>query len=393
MTLSGVCTVLGNGGPEEAAQAASPAPGPLPCQYSNNSPEATPPKGYRLQRKGAIYSGTVGQAIRIGLEATEANEGIDREGRGWQLQDDGQTWERTFGGISSGEAKRAFQLRRNVEAFTSHYRHESCALLTLTTKDAQMTPREFGRIWDDIRKKRLRWITSYIRVLEAQKRGAPHYHFCVATPLDLKPGSFNWDAYAGAAEARRKGDLAEARAQTRLYAQSATPELREIWAELRSVCDSFGLGNRASECLPFRKEAGAVAHYIGKYLEGGLVYRRDTWKGARRVEADRKEARLWKRCSSSFGWVSPGAKAWRIRVGQLADAIGAEGPADLQRILGARWAYHARPDIMTASESEWRELLVYWCDEYSGKIQPRPLLTVGNEVRIWSEGYNHDNPF
>jgi hypothetical protein len=309
-------------------------------------------------------------------------EGLDHDGRGWSRLEDGVTWERVFDGITSAEAKRAFQLRMNVEGFTAHYRHECCAFLTLTVRSAQMTPKELGAIWDDMRKHGLKWLRSYVRVLEPQKRGAPHYHFCIATPHDLKPGQFNWDALRGASEARQSGDLALARALTKEYAKSATPELRAIWAELRKAGARHGL-NR-SECLPFRKEAGAVAHYIGKYLEGGLRYRRDTWKGSRRVEYDRKESKAWKKCGAAFGWVSPGANAWRRRVAELAAAVGAVTPDDLAQILGKRWAYHGRPDIMTSPEAEWRELLVYYCHEYGGTMERKPLLTVGGRVLEWS---------
>jgi len=150
------------------------------------------------------------------------------------------------------------------------------------------------------------------------------------------------------------------------------------------VCRAYGLGR--SEMLPYRKAAGAVAHYIGKYLEGGLSYRRDEWKGARRVEYDRKESRAWKRCASSFAWVSPGAKAWRIRVAELARAVGAATPADLVRKLGSRWAYHARPSIMMEPEKDWRTLLQYWAREHGGRVDRKSRLTLGGEVLAWYPG-------
>jgi hypothetical protein len=247
-----------------------------------------------------------------------------------------------------------------------------------------MSPREFGEIFNDMRKHRLKWMRSYVRVLEPQTRGTPHYHLAVATPFDLKPAEFDWDALYGAAEARKKGDVASARLLTKQYAQKAPPELRECWGELRDLCEHYGLGR--SEMLPFRKEAGAVANYIGKYLEAGVCYRRDDWKGARRVEFDRSESSLWRSCASSFAWVSPRASSWRTRVGELAAAVCASDTDDLVRILGRKWAYHARPCIITAPEEEWRFLLAYYALQYGGKMERKHKLTIGGKVLEWWPG-------
>jgi hypothetical protein len=322
-------------------------------------------------------------------------EYVDRDGCGWALQDDAETWKR-LGGISGAESKRLFSLKLNVEAFAEYWDPARCGFLTLTAQDAAMTPAEFARRWDAIRRtgartRGLSWVRSYIRVLEPQGRGAPHWHLLVACSFDLGPGSFNWQALDGAQEARKRGDLVEARQLTRAYASSATAELRQAWADLRDACDRHGLGR--SELLPFRKEAGAVAQYLGKYLAAGLSYRRDAWKGARRVECDRTEARSWRRCGSSFAWVSPGAKAWRSRVGELACACNVDTMQGLSRKLGERWVWAVRANLLTLTEGEWREALRYWADEHGGKVLPKPKITVGREVVAWWDGYRHDDPF
>lgn len=373
------------GGSPDAPRSGAPGtPAALLHRNSNNCAEPSTSKGYRLRSKATFYKGQAGHAQEVTVSVTDKGEGVDRDGRAWQLGEDGKTWERMFGGITSAEAKRAYALRVNVEAFTEYYRHDQCGFLTLTAEEADLSPKEFGERFHLMRRHGLKWLKGYVRVTEAQKRGAPHYHLCAATPFDLKPSTFDWEALRGSYEARKAGDLARARELTKQYAQSAAPELREIWAELREVCRAYGLGR--SEMLPYRKAAGAVAHYIGKYLEGGLSYRRDEWKGARRVEYDRKESRAWKRCASSFAWVSPGAKAWRIRVAELARAVGAATPADLVRKLGSRWAYHARPSIMMEPEHSWRTLLQYWASEYGGKVDRKARMTVGGNVLIWWPG-------
>jgi len=391
-TLKGARGGMGDA-PSEAG--APPPPSALLHRNSNNSPQGASKSlisdaqksGYRLRKSVTILKGRLGFAEEETLRVTcNQGEGLDSHGRGWEFGEDGKTLRRVFGGITSAEAKRGFSLRQNVEAFTDHYRHEQCGFLTLTPERADMTPKEFGAIWDDMRKTGrghagLEWLKAYVRVLEAQKRGAPHYHLCVATPYDLNPSGFDWDVLKGSYEARKAGDLVKARALTKQYAQSATPELRAIWAELREVCTHYGLGR--SEFLPFRKGAGAVAHYIGKYLEGGLSYKNAEWKGARRVEYDRKESKEWKRCASAFSWVSPGAKQWRERVGELAAAIGAQDHKDLVKILGSKWAYHVRPTIMTADCFEWRRLLGYLANEHGGKVERKPRFTLGDQVLAW----------
>jgi hypothetical protein len=151
------------------------------------------------------------------------------------------------------------------------------------------------------------------------------------------------------------------------------------------LCRRYGLGR--SEFLPFRKETGAVAEYIGKYLEGGLLFRQDSWKGARRVEYDRKESRHWKRCSVQFGWISAGAKEWRTRVGELAAAANVATPEELRTRLGRKWCYHARGDIMTASLFSWYRLLGYIAEQHGGRVTPRVrrCMVGGKIIAEWTD--------
>lgn len=369
----------------------SPLPGgpaALPCQTSNNSPTTTLADaekqplsgGYKLHKKARVIKGAVGTAKAITATVPDVsiyatNTGLDREGRLWTKGEEG-TWEKMIGGVTSAERKRAFALRSNAEAFTNHYKRERCGFLTLTPEKGSMTPKEFGEAFDDMRKHGLKWMRSYIRVLEPQKRGAPHYHLMVAVDFDMAPDSFDWESLFAAAEARKPGDFERARTLTRKYAESAPERLREAWAELRDLCRRHGLGR--SEFLPFRKGAGQLASYVGKYLEAGLAYRRDEWKGARRVEYDRKQSREWKSCASSFAWASPGAKEWRGRVGELACACGAGDCADLAKKLGPKWAYHWRESIMTLNYWEWWQCLAVVALRMDGWMPEGRLLSMPN---------------
>jgi hypothetical protein len=177
------------------------------------------------------------------------------------------------------------------------------------------------------------------------------------------------------------GDRVRAKALTKQYAASAAPELRVMWQELRDACEHYGLGR--SEVLPFRKEAAAVACYVGKYLEGGLSYRRDEWKGVRRVEYSRGKAALWKSCASSFGWNSPGAKAFRLRAGELGAAVGVTEEEGISSKLGTSWAYHLRPVIMLAKEEEWRRALQVWARLYGGHVKRKVHFFAMGEVQAW----------
>ncbi len=367
------------GEPGCAAPAALPAPSALPCLNSNNCPLPTPSPGYKLRQSRAVLWGPIGQAQQSRVVADGQNEGVDCHGRAWALGDDGQTWEKKLGGVSASEARTAFALRRNIEAFASHYSRSNCGFLTLTPLDVGMTPKQFGEVWHLIRKNHLKWIKSYVRVLEPQKRGAPHYHLCVAVDFDMLPDLFDWEALQMAAEARKRGDLVEARRLTRRYAESAATRLRQCWAELREVCERYGLGR--SEFLPFRKGKEAIANYVGKYLEGGLEFRQASWKGARRVEYDRKESKQWRSCGVRFGWVSPGAKEWRARCAEFGRAARAESSEEMVKKFGPKWAYHLRPAIMQTNVFQWYDFVGYVSDEYGGehRLNPRPI-TVGGEV-------------
>jgi hypothetical protein len=52
------------------------------------------------------------------------------------------------------------------------------------------------------------------------------------------------------------------------------------------VLPRYGLGR--AELLPIPKGKEAISEYVGKYLEAGLVIRKHSWKGCRRVEFDRR---------------------------------------------------------------------------------------------------------
>ena len=275
----------GDGGMRRA-ESATPAGPALPCRNSNNYPKQVRKKGYVLRSTAVRFEGPVGHATQVTATADGplTENGLDASGAHWIRLNDGETWERISGGISSAESKRAFSLRINVEAFFEHYGRDTSGFLTFSPNgEAAANPQELARRFNDARKHNLSWLRSYVRVLEPRRDGSAHHHLCVATPFKFEPDKFDWEAFRIAQEQAPRPSRGQPAGpqfteMKRRYAETAPTALRECWSELRSVCKHHGLGR--SELLPLRKSAGAVAHYVGAYLGGGLNFRRNAWKGA-----------------------------------------------------------------------------------------------------------------
>ena len=315
-------------------------PAGLLCHKSNNSNERTCAKDgprYRLVR----IAGTDMLQSKGGGDQVWRKEGADMLIR--------------LGYPTSAEAKAAYHLRRNVEAFIHHWGRNHCLFLTLTDED-DLHPRDFARRWNSFLVRTGGWIKSFIKVLEPQKKGRPHYHLLVAVSWDTLPDSFDWDALFSCQEEWRARGRSEPFRQFRdRYRASAASELVALWRFLRNALPRYRLGR--AEVLPLRKGEEAVAEYIGKYLDGGLAIRRHSWKGCRRVEFDRRAKSAWIACTRVFAWNSPGARKWRFRLGELANVIGATEFKHLERLLGKRWAFRLRNTVILSDVVEWREFL------------------------------------
>jgi len=314
-------------------EAPAPATAGLPCQNSNNSNKPR----YRLRpvlNQPGVYT--------------------DRsKKRLWDQRDD-DTLHR-FGVPTGAEARSAFHLRLNVAAFIEHCGRSHCLFFTVTDED-NLHPTQFARRWNSFLVRNGAWIESYIRVLEPQKQGRPHYHILVAVLWDTKPDAFDWQAFAECQQERRaNGPTALFRELRNRYRASAAPELVAMWKFLRKVLPRYGLGR--AELLPIRKGKEAISEYIGKYLEAGLIIRKHSWKGCRRVEFDRRNKIGWLACTRVFAWHSPGAVAWRARIGEIGRALGVTDMEGIRRKLGSKWAYHLRESIALATAEQWSELL------------------------------------
>lgn len=308
----------------------------LPCQNSNNSNQK--PSGYKLKPLA-------------GSEDTFISS--DNENAVWEQVDDDTI--KRIGLPNSAEAKAAFNLRMNVESFVAYWGRNRCLFFTITDKH-NLHPREFARRWNSLLVKHGYWIESFIRVLEPQRKGNPHYHVLVAVSFDTQPNEFDWEAFdACQKEHALNGKTARFRELRSRYRNSAPMELVELWKKLRRVLGRYGLGR--FELLPLRKGKEAISEYIGKYLEAGLILRKHSWKGCRRIEFDRRAKKAWQSCSRNFAWHSPGAKSWRKRVGDIAKTSGATSMEGIRKLFGRRWAYQFRNNITCSNDEEWEGFL------------------------------------
>ncbi len=230
-----------------------------------------------------------------------------------------------------------------------------CLFFTLTD-EANLHPTQFARRWNSYLVRNGDWMSSFIRVLEPQRQGRPHYHLLLAVPWPTRPNAFDWQAFDGCQNERKlNGPTALFRDLRTKYKASAAPELVALWSLLRKVLPRYGLGR--AELLPMRKGKEAISEYVGKYLEAGLILRRHSWKGSRRIEYDRRAKAAWLRCTRVFAWNSPGAKVWRTRVGELGAALRVSDLEGIRKKFGCRWAYQLRELITLGNDQDWQLFL------------------------------------
>jgi hypothetical protein len=253
----------------------------------------------------------------------------------------------------------AYALEKNLEAFIK--RHGRNRVLFFTITDAEgLTPREFARRWHHWQRRHGAWIKAFVRVLELQHNGRPHYHFVVAVDFDVMPERFDWSAFMDAQrEYREHGRSALWRELTRQYSASAVPELRDLWEKNRESLKVYGLGR--AEALPVRKVSEALAKYVTAYLVAGARLKADGCKGARRVESSRRDSDSWKTSTVRFSWCSAGARQLRDRLAQVAQAFGFTDETDdkgrsrdFVAAFGVRWSWRLRSVLLSGSDEDFQ---------------------------------------
>ena len=140
---------------------------------------------------------------------------------------------------------------------------ERLGFLTLTFRDHVTDKREAQRRFHSLRTGVLleRYAGGLV-VWERQRSQRLHAHLLVILSADIRTG-VDFDAIAD-----------------RDY-RSAPPALREEWAFWRKTAPRYGFGR--TELLPIKSEVGAIASYVGKYLQKDLGIPED--KGSNRYAA------------------------------------------------------------------------------------------------------------
>lgn len=274
---------------------------------------------------------------------------------------DGQEY--ILGGPSKSELKTIYALGLNVAKLFKVNLIQNIGFMTITFPKEVTTPKEAGKRFNSFNSHKLAEIRkAYIKVTEPHKDKRPHFHLLIALPWDIQSG-FDWQSYQAAQrEFHANGKTARFRKLRRKYSQSATPDLRRLWAEFRKCSSLYNLGR--IEILPIRTVEEAAVKYIGKYIEKGSVHRVGAWKGARLTSHSKS---LDRAANCQFAWVESGRK-WRLYLKAVAQCLFAKDIDMLASRLGPKWAQKIMQcSILELSPEEAAALLV------GGKFQLGPM--------------------
>lgn len=205
---------------------------------------------------------------------------------------------------------------------------ENCGFLTLTFGD-HLDWRESQRRFNNFARRVLRPLfKDYIRVLEFQRNGNPHYHLAVACHGDIRSG-FNFTHYRRI-RAWNKGRRTGPRPFGSLDRNALLVELHERLNNAR-------LGYRVGriELAPIETSAEAIGRYVGGYLSKGLPGKRPEHKGARLVCYSQGFQRAIK---GRFSWTD-GGREWRQKLAIWAEKHGCHSLEEVKCLFGPRWAY------------------------------------------------------
>jgi len=230
---------------------------------------------------------------------------------------------------------------------------ERLGFLTLTFRDHVTDIKEAQKRFNSLRSNVLaeRYDVS-IAVVERMNSARIHFHLLVVLPADIRTG-FDFEGVS-------KNDY-----------RSANKTLRDEWAFWRKTAPLYGFGR--TELLPVKSTAEGVAKYVGKYIAKHLEKRRDDDKGARLV----RYSVAARHVSQNFAWVTPGAKLWRERVGEITHALGSDDMTIIKAKWGDRWAYNAREQICTADIYQWREFILHLATTEGGTVHRKALRDHG----------------
>lgn len=273
---------------------------PLPCLYSNNS--------IREDEKE---------------EKTDDEKGPDS----WNI-------------LQGNHKKTAEILARSVEKMVALYGLEKVGFCTLTfaekVTDAREAQRRLNSFLSNFGRERFK---DYICVLERCKSGRIHFHLLVPMAADIRSG-FDFE------------QVNDDKLPPRERYKSASPALKEFWADMREAAEKYGFGR--TETMPIKSTAEAVKFYVGKYISKHIEQRKEDDKGVRLVRMSRGV----RAGTVGFAWHSVGARLWRAKAGEIARNNGISED-ELSGYYGKGWLFRNQdvvccviPDYAPFSDEE-----------------------------------------
>lgn len=257
-------------------------------------------------------------------------------------------------------AKQALSLSVNATQFIDTIGIENCGFFTVTFKDNLRWWEKDD--WNEASRRMNSFITNFfpkvfgenwMRVAEAQERGAIHYHILVDCRNDIRTG-VDFEAF-------KKRDY-----------RTASEYLRGLWKQIRENAPKYGIGR--CELMPLRTKSKTVGDYVGKYIGKSIHLGKVKALGGRRIEYSRgfKSIRVFMNMRWSYASVGLVGKdqcekmgmsygetfkvsAWRYLVERLAGAVGAVDLDALKEKLGNKWAYHLNKARKGGYENQYIE--------------------------------------
>lgn len=251
--------------------------------------------------------------------------------------------------LAGYQKKRAESIQQNGKALVESVGLERSGFLTLTfdpKRHPGLTVKRALEMFDSLNTGFLsKHFGVWMRVVEFQKNGMPHFHLLIDCKADIREG-FNWGYYHHCQVRRRMNDEKPKGNLNR------SPALKELHKLLNSTCPKYGFGR--PELTPIR-DPQAVGWYVGGYMSKSLACRPPEAKGARFVGYARDFKR---RVKGQFSWNTPAAWVYRQKLGTFAAKSGIFGDADtvfkgLYALAGPHWAYHLRDAILNTKLSFW----------------------------------------
>ena len=237
--------------------------------------------------------------------------------------------------LSGSQRKTAFALRMNSEKLIRLCGLDSCGFLTLTVGDyncklhGHQIPEEQNYCPQCYAKKFFRRM-NFVGVTDATEasrrvnsvRGylLTIFKLAIIVTERHKTGNIHFHLLAGLASGK---DIRTGLDFDKVYRRdyrSASPDLRDLWRQLRRKLPHYGFGRH--ELLPIRKTGEAVSAYISKYIEKNVCNRTPADKRKKLVRYFGWSKEQLK--PNEFEWNGAKAKAWRAKTAQLFALAGCE---------------------------------------------------------------------